>query len=262
MKQLVAFFIIAYLLSWILWLPLYGSTLGLSLPDIPLNHGIGTLGPLLAAIILTGYYRGKEGLSALWKQCTRIKPLFVLVALASPLLIAMIASLVYSLNSGTPVNWTGFLTTKEFPGINIVVFFCYNLFFFGFGEETGWRGFALPRLQEKMHPLLASIVLTVFWALWHLPLFFYRPGYIDMGPGAITGWFFSLLTGSILLTWLYNNSGRSILVCAVFHTTIDLAFTTDFTNPQIVNYTGFLITLWGIATLFMLLRKEKVVKAV
>ena len=130
-------------------------------------------------------------------------------------------------------------------------FFIYNLLFFGFGEEAGWRGFALPRLQNKMNALTASIILTLFWALWHLPLFFYRPGYTTMDFAGIAGWSFSLLTGSILLTWLYNSSRGSILICAVFHSTIDIAFTTDIADKNILNYMGFLITVWGILTIII-----------
>ena len=62
----------------------------------------------------------------------------------------------------------------------------------------------------------------------------------------ILGWVFSLLTGSVLLTWIYNSSRASILICAVFHSTIDIAFTADIADKNIMNYMGFLITVWGI----------------
>ena len=126
-----------------------------------------------------------------------------------------------------------------------------DLLFFGFGEEVGWRGFALPCLQNKSSALNASIILTLFWALWHLPLFFYRPGYTTMEWTGILGWIFSLLTGSILLTWLYNSSRASILICAVFHSTIDMAFTADMADKNIVNYMGFLISVWGLFTILI-----------
>ena len=113
----------------------------------------------------------------------------------------------------------------------------------------GWRGFALPRLQNKMNAFTASVILTFFWAVWHIPLFFYRPGFTSLGFAGIFGWIFSLLTGSILLTWLYNSSRASILICAIFHTTIDIAFTADLADKNIVNYMGVLITIWGILTI-------------
>ena len=72
-----------------------------------------------------------------------------------------------------------------------------------------------------------------------------------MGFAGIMGWVFSLLTGSILLTWLYNSSKASILICAVFHSTIDIAFTADIANVNVINYMGFLITVWGILTILI-----------
>ena len=120
---------------------------------------------------------------------------------------------------------------------------------FGFGEEVGWRGFALPRLQARHGAFVASLLLSLGWALWHLPLFFYRPGYTQMGAAGIAGWFFSLLTGAVLLTWLYNESRGSILVVALFHAAVDVAFTSGISSPSVVQATGGLVTLWGLIVL-------------
>jgi uncharacterized protein len=62
----------------------------------------------------------------------------------------------------------------------------------------------------------------VFWAAWHVPLFFYSYGLSTMSPWLIPGWLLSLLFGAYLATWLYLSSGRSLLVVAVFHGVIDL----------------------------------------
>jgi len=71
-----------------------------------------------------------------------------------------------------------------------------------------------------------------------------------MGFPKITGWFFSLFTSSVLLTWLFNSSRGSILICAVFHATINIAFNSDFLPTPVINYLGMLITFWGIAAIF------------
>jgi uncharacterized protein len=253
MKQLLTFFTLAFLISWIIWLPLYGHIFGLTnLPTLPFHHAIGGLGPLIASFLTTSIFLKKDGVKRLLAKCFQIKPLIYLtVALFSPFILAFSAIVISYFVNQTPINFSGLLTTKEFHQFNLLTFFIYNLVFFGCGEEVGWRGFALPRLQNKLNALDSSIVLTLFWALWHLPLFFYRPGYTTMDFAGIAGWVFSLLTGSILLTWLYNSSRASILICAVFHSTIDIVFTADIADKNIVSYMGFLITVWGVLTILI-----------
>lgn len=188
----------------------------------------------------------------MFAKCFRIQPLIYLtIALFSPFVLAFMASTISHFINGSPISIPGLFITKEFPQWNFLQFFFYNLLFFGFGEEVGWRGFALPWLLNRTNAVAASVLLTLFWAIWHLPLFFYRPGYTTMGWGGISGWVFTLLTGSILLTWLYNSSQASILICAIFHSTIDVVFTADIPNKNVVNYMGFLITIWGIMTILI-----------
>lgn len=258
MKALISYFILACLLSWITWLPLYGYAFGLGpLPSLGLQHAVGGLGPLAASLICTRLYDGQEGLKQLFKQCISFRPIIYLaIALFSPFVLASIAALINGLINQSAVSLEGLFSYPEFPGLNLFGYFVYNLVFFGFGEEAGWRGFALPRLQQRFSGLYASIMLSIFWALWHWPLFLYRPGYTSMDMAGIAGWFFSLLTGSILLSWLFNSSRGSILICAVFHACIDIPFTADLADKNIMNYLGFLITLWGIISIFIL-KKQK-----
>lgn len=253
MKQLLTFFGIAYLVSWAIWLPLYGHIFGLiNLTALPFQHALGGLGPLVASFLTTWIFLKKEGLRQLLKQCFQTRPVsYLAIALFGPFLLAITASVINYFVDSEPIILAGLFTTKEFPAFNLLTFFSYNLLFFGFGEEVGWRGFALPRLQSRLNALTASVALTIFWAVWHWPLFFYRPGYTAMDSAGIFGWVFSLLTGSILLTWLYNSTKASILICAVFHATIDIAFTTDLATKSIVNYMGILITVWGILTIIL-----------
>lgn len=250
-KPLVVYFTLAYLISWSIWFPLYSPALGIAdLPTLPFHHGIGSLGPLIASFITTGIFEGSEGVKSLARRMIKARPLvYVAVALLSPFLLAFMASLINYGIDQDPIKLSGLFSAKEFPESTFVGFLLYNLFFFGFGEETGWRGYALPRLQNKTNAFTASIVLTIFWAIWHWPLFLYRSGFMAMEISGTLGWLFSLLTGSVLLTWLYNSSKASILVCAIFHATVDIAFLADFNDQNISNYMGMLITIWGIATI-------------
>jgi len=260
MKQLLVFFGLACFISWTIWLPLYGHIFGLTnLPVLPFNHAIGGFGPFIASFLTTIIFLKTDGVKKLFRKCIQLKPfLYLIVALVSPFVLACIALLANHYFNHTPFDIFELFTSKEFPHWNFLAFFIYNLVFFGFGEEAGWRGFALPRLLNKVNALSASILLTLLWASWHLPLFYYRPGYTTMEWTGILGWIFSLLTGSILLTWLYKSSRGSIFICAIFHTTVDIAFTADFSDKNISNYMGFLITVWGILTVIIFKPKNLV----
>jgi hypothetical protein len=78
-----------------------------------------------------------------------------------------------------------------------------------------------------------------------------------MDIAGIAGWFFGLLTGSVLLTWLFNASRGGILICALFHATIDIASVSDFSDNNIVNYLGILLTLLGMATIPLLMKTNR-----
>jgi membrane protease YdiL (CAAX protease family) len=107
-------------------------------------------------------------------------------------------------------NWPVIFTT--YP-----IYVLYIAIFTGMGEEPGWRGFALPRLQDRHGPLLATAVLAVVWASWHLPNVLF---------GGWTGLSFSLwlvqtLASAFIYTWVYNRTGGSILLAALLHGAIN-----------------------------------------
>jgi hypothetical protein len=65
------------------------------------------------------------------------------------------------------------------------------------------------------------------------------------------------------MTYLFNSTNGSILACAVFHGTMDIAFVSDFADKNLVNYNGMLITIAGVLVLLIakpsrLSRKKKV----
>lgn len=90
----------------------------------------------------------------------------------------------------------------------------------GAGEELGWRGFALDRLQNKWNALIASLILGILWAAWHFPLFFIKgTPQQGMGFGTFIFWLWCLqvVCLSVLTTWVYNNTHRSILSAVCMH---------------------------------------------
>jgi membrane protease YdiL (CAAX protease family) len=97
----------------------------------------------------------------------------------------------------------------------VILFFLYNVIYGGLSEETGWRGFALPRLQARLSPFVSGLVLGVIWAIWHAPA---RFGGIEAKSfsDTLVEWVLIVLV-SIIFTWLYNRTKGSILVTALIH---------------------------------------------
>jgi uncharacterized protein len=249
---LATYFAFAYGISWLLWAPLWMPAFGVDgLPVLPFHHALGALGPITAAFLVSALETGLAGPLDLFRRMGlwRGRLVWVALALLAPFALLALAVVGTSLIGGESLSLAGFGSSREFPQFSALGFLAYNIVSFGYGEEVGWRGFALPRLQTRHSAFVATLLLTLGWALWHLPLFFYRPGYVSMGAVDIVGWFLSFLTGAVLLTWLYNESRGSLLVVALFHATVDIVFTSDISSQPVTNGAGVLITLWGIIVL-------------
>jgi membrane protease YdiL (CAAX protease family) len=96
------------------------------------------------------------------------------------------------------------------------------------GEEIGWRGFALPRLQRGRSALGASVVLGLAWGVWHLPLYLLGA---ELRPLSLFApWVLLTVASSVILTWMYNGTGGSLLVIVVFHAASNLPLTA-FLDP-------------------------------
>lgn len=141
------------------------------------------------------------------------------------------------------------------PGL-VASAFIWIVLFGGGLEEPGWRGFALPRLQSRWSPLVASLILGFLWASWHDPEYFTTPGQWD-GPGAFAGIFFRLVWNvplAIIFTWFYNRSGRSgLLAVILLHTSFN---TTNALVPMSFQAGALMMgTMWAIAVLMILVSR-------
>ena len=85
---------------------------------------------------------------------------------------------------------------------------------YSFFEEIGWRGFLLPRLQKRYTAFTATFYLTLIWAFWHFPFFFYR---FNFSVGISIGFFFGIFVGAIILTSIYNSSKGMLIPAMLFH---------------------------------------------
>ena len=215
---LLFFFLITYAISWFFWTPLLLAKQGIISDQPPQYlHLLGSLGPAIAALIMTRVCSGSVGLQNLWRRMFNWRVSIVWHAIAwLPLLLFFISVLLTGWNNWEPQS---FGRSAEYPELPVPVYWFASILFYGWGEETGWRGFALPYLQTRQSALQATVTLSIGWAFWHLPLFGFSSGFSHMGIVAVLGWYFSILTGAVLLTWLTNSTHGSILIAAIFHAT-------------------------------------------
>lgn len=100
----------------------------------------------------------------------------------------------------------------------IAVKFLYQFFFFNAaGEEVGWRGFALPRLQARYSPLVASLIVALFWVPWHLLLWKAQGAPVETLSFWISENTLHIILSSVIATWFYNRASGSILVVGILH---------------------------------------------
>lgn len=223
-RDLTLFFVIAYVWSWLFLLPgVLASTGVLALPD-PLTFVLGLFGPAVAAFSLTRARQGTDGVRQLWRRGWdwHFPKVWLLPTIFLVPAVGVATVLVLSL-FGQSVPWE-----YGVPPIMIVPVFLLIFLLNALPEEYGWRGFALDRLQQRWSALTSSMILGVLWGLWHLPLHFTS----GTTQAVIPVWEFVLLTivEAVLFTWLYNNTGRSVLVAILFHT--------------MTNITGAVIPFW------------------
>lgn len=192
--QLPLFFLLTYLLSW--W-------------SAPLQNGqIIPHGPMLAAIIVLALTTGRAGLGEWWRRVTHWRVAWYWYLLG-PVLILFYQGSAYFINQLLGASVTNPL---RIPSTGIIL---ELLLLGGWWEELGWTGFALPNLQERFANrangnLQAALLLGVFRAIWHLPLFLY--GHIP--------WFDVFIfevAVQLIFAWLYNRSGGSVPVIILFH---------------------------------------------
>lgn len=216
-----AFFLLTFVLAWMVWLPI-----GYLAPDYFLLAIIpGAWAPTIVSVLLTWLTDGKNGVRQFLGRVIRWRVGFqwYLVVLFGISLIAFTAQgLNIWLFNGEPVKLNLPAGVPE-DGLLIAlpIIFFVNIFFGGpLAEDIGWRGYALPKLREKMNAFTASLLIGIVWVLWHLPFFWIPEGKIAVG-GIPLLWFALLTTAwSVLFAWVYVNT-ESILMPILFHAAVN-----------------------------------------
>jgi len=194
----IVFVVLAVLISWLPW-----YTTG---------TGFLVFGPSIAGVIVIVMTSGKDGLRDMGQRALRWRVGFQwwAIALFFTGLILLFSIAINTIFLGGNIPSFAFLRQEWYL---IPVVFLITMIGGPLGEEFGWRGFALPNLQRKWGPMVASIVIGIVWALWHLPLFF-QPDTIhaQIGVKFLPVYILGEIVLAIIITWVYNKAGSSLLV--------------------------------------------------
>jgi membrane protease YdiL (CAAX protease family) len=203
------FFALAFAITGLTQLPAVLAMHGaIAMPPAPLLLfvAIGAISPMLAALIICRFEG--DGLCAAFRPLRnwRANPVWYVIALCLPgtiLLIAM-ATLQFVLGRG--------VGPFIYPPSNIQAII--GMIVVSLGEEIGWRGFALPRLQSRHGPLNASLILGVLWAIWHIPVLLLA-GIQSLTVLLLMIPFFT--AGSVVFTWIYNKTPAGLWLAILAH---------------------------------------------
>jgi len=247
---LVTFFILAFALTWI------GSTIyyfalphsGQVLPAF-LRTPSGIFwyyGPCLAAIIVTRLTGGKGSVRQLLKRLLdwRVNWKWYAFIVLYPLALHLtVTHLDWLLGGPAPISFQAEGVPAGNKWLVLIGLVIFQVLVRGIGEETGWRGFALPGLQSRWNGLAASLILGLLWGLWHFhPANF---GLFSVGGIFI---FFNIFLTTPIFTWVYNHTKGSLFMAALFHMTLNVA---EFVAPIGMIEAGLTRNLLQIAMLLV-----------
>jgi len=175
--------------------------------------------PTLAAVIVTGLTQGREGVRALFRKLliARVGFKWYLFAIFGLAVVCIVDILLSNQLGSSPARLI--LPEEALAAgpigllLNAVLGFLIRGVFNG--EELAWRGAALPRLQAKYNALTSSLILSIPWILFHLPLFFTKGS--TQENMSFVAYAVQLAATSILFTWLYNNTRGSVLLAYLMH---------------------------------------------
>jgi membrane protease YdiL (CAAX protease family) len=213
---LVAFAVLTFLLSWGTWLLGSGKEALM----------VGAFAPGIAAVAVVGLSGGIAGLQRLFERLLiwRVHVVCYAAALLLPAVVSLLATAVHMMFGGdapdfgappiTGVALPAYLQGWSVAGLIVPLFVQHVLYGTAIAEELGWRGLALPRLQQRFNSLVASLMMGCFWAVWILP-FYWKQGWIGGNERAFV--LLAFIPGAILATWIYNISGGSLLLCVLFN---------------------------------------------
>lgn len=232
-RSLIIGLVLMFLYTWTIDLS-YSGVLPFKIPfAVGLTLGWGFI---FVSLFMTWLTLGKEAMMTLLKRffIWRVDWKWYLVAVLFSPALRFAGVLITPLLTGVPANYSHPMIRDVVP-LNVpllALVIPWVLFeILTNGEEMGWRGYILPRLQAKYNALTASLIVGIIWGFWHLPKFLGA----GMNSEKSFAWFVvAHLALAILYTWLYNSTRGSLLVVTLFHAsgnTIGMFLPVSFAKP-------------------------------
>ena len=253
--SVVTYFLIAFAVSWVIWIPMALANVRVYQGSSWPSHVPGMIGPIVAAFLMSAIVGGGAGIKDLLSRLGRwhVAGRWYVVALSPLAFFAIAAVAMVATGGGLPA--LGEL--GKFSGLPVVAapVMWLLLLVLAFAEETGWRGFAVPELLKTRSFLTTAVVVGLLWVLWHVPSFFLIDQYRQMGIAIVPMFLFGMVSGSIFLTWLYRASGGSILMVAMWHGTYNLVSGTAAAHGLVAAVVSTAVMGWAVLIVISELRK-------
>ena len=217
----VLFFALAYLFTWIFWIPTI---------FLPQNLGavlmlIGLLAPGIVSTVFVLASGSKELKTDLKNKIIGFyKVKWGNVALAVVVFaLIIVSSILLSTLFGQSLNQFAFTEDFSFTGVGIAGAF-FTILIASIVEEVGWKGYCEDSIGNYMNWFWESMIFGVLWSFWHFPLIFIQGTYqagLMVNPLYVINFFVSGIPMGFIITWVYLASDRSILACMIFHLVVN-----------------------------------------
>ncbi|HEX6268885.1 MAG TPA: CPBP family intramembrane glutamic endopeptidase [Anaerolineales bacterium] len=247
--SLVLYFILTYAITWTIWSPIIASSQGWVSWNVPYAlYYFGSFGPLIAALIVTARTEGGAGIRNLLSRMFkwRVEFRYYAFAVLAPVALFILAVLVNRVIIGAWPDFSLLGQPDYLPYLGPLGVLILWLLTYGLGEETGWRGFALPHLQRNRSAASATLILAILWAGWHLPAFLFRDTYVEMGLFGFPLFAFMMIFSTMVFTWLYNSTQGSIFIVAIFHAVFNWLGVSEAAGPFATGIMSAPIVLWAL----------------
>jgi membrane protease YdiL (CAAX protease family) len=250
----VVLFVLAFVVTWAVWVPRAAGA------DTGLVGRAWTYAPAVAAVLAAALTGGRAALKQLFRRlaCWRVPWQWYLLVIIGPAAFSVAVAGLYAAFGG---SWSAAVPRAlDAPLLVLPILLLILTGTDGLGEELAWRGFALPRLLAAHSALVASLIIGLFWSLWHLPLLWTEGIQAQQLPAWLL--LLDIPAKSVLFTWVFLRTRGSVLIAALFHGSTNL-----FTVSPAVSVTGDLVfpviataAKWLLVILLVVLSGVRLVK--